>query len=165
MTAPVARRWIPFALWLAAALLFFIANRPAYKGYFSDDDLANVSWPPVVGGDVFYKGLLTPKISESNFRPVGYLYYRVMGRAFHLRYPPYVAVLQAFHVLNVILLFLLLGRLGFRSLPPAQARSFTLSTRPSWRHIGSPCIFSTSSVRRYACWHCCFTFVDAGYLR
>jgi hypothetical protein len=113
MTVAVARRSMPLLLWLAAAVLFFVANRAAYKGYFSDDDLSNLTWPPIVGSDVFYQGLLTPKISVSNFRPVGFLYYRFMGRTFHLNYPPYVAVLQAFHVLNVIVLFLLLGHLGF----------------------------------------------------
>jgi len=124
MTDPVARRLIPLVLWLAAAVLFLVANRAAYKGYFSDDDLANVTWPPIVGSETFYKGLLTPQISQSNFRPVGFLYYRFMGRAFHLRYPPYVAVLQACHIVNVILLFLLLGRLGFSQLAAGAGALF-----------------------------------------
>ena len=64
-------RLLPWVLCVAAAVLFYFENRPAYKGYFSDDDLANVSWPPIVGNDIFYKGILTPKISQSNFRPTG----------------------------------------------------------------------------------------------
>lgn len=112
------------ASFCVAAVLFFIANRPAYKGYFSDDDLANLTWPPIVGNDVFYKALLSPLTSELNFRPVGFLYYRFLGRAFQLRYPPYVAVLQAFHALNVILLFLFLTRLGFLNLAAGAGALF-----------------------------------------
>src|SRR5438309_947254 len=35
----------PLALFLIAAALFLVANRGAYQGYFSDDDLSNLSWP------------------------------------------------------------------------------------------------------------------------
>src|SRR5260370_31234508 len=107
------RSWIPLACFSVAAVLFYVVNRPAYNGYFSDDDFANISWPTEVGSDVYYKALVSPKPDEFNFRPFAYLYYRFMARAFKLHYEPYVAVLQVFHGLNVILLFLLLGRLGF----------------------------------------------------
>jgi hypothetical protein len=114
--ASAAHRWMPFAWFLAAAVLFFFANRAAYQGYFSDDDLDKLGWPTLAGADTFYRELLTPKLSDSNFRPVGYLYYRFMGRAFKLHYSPYVAVLQAGHLMNVILLFFVLRRLGFPQL-------------------------------------------------
>jgi hypothetical protein len=38
------RNWRSAALALALAVLFLIANRGAYKGYFSGDDLDNISW-------------------------------------------------------------------------------------------------------------------------
>jgi hypothetical protein len=113
MTPPTPSvRWIPIAFFLAAAVLFYFANRAAYKGYFSDDDLTNIGWPTFVGNNVFYHGLVTPKFDGSNFRPVGFLYYRIMGRTFKLHYKPYVAVVQVFHALNVIILFFLLRRLN-----------------------------------------------------
>ena len=104
-------RWSTLAIFLAAAVLFFVPNRDAYKAYFSSDDLDKMGWSMLVGNDVFYSGLLTPKILEPGFRPVGDLYYRYLGRAFKLNYPPFVAVLQAFHVLNVVLVFVLLLRM------------------------------------------------------
>ena len=107
------RSWLPLACFLASAVLFYFVNRPAYNGYFSDDDFENLGWPTLAGNDVYYNALVTPKLDEFNFRPVGFLYYRFMVPAFKLRYGPYVAVLQVFHGLNVILLFLVLGRLGF----------------------------------------------------
>src|SRR5258708_3603098 len=108
-----SRPWILLALFLAAATLFFFANRPAYKAYFSDDDLNQMGWPTVLSNDDFVKEILTPKFSESNFRPIGYLYYRYMARAFKLNYRPWVIVLQAGHLINVILLFFVLRRFGF----------------------------------------------------
>ena len=35
--------WRGALLWLAAAALFFIANRGAYESYFQDDDLDNIA--------------------------------------------------------------------------------------------------------------------------
>src|SRR5690349_15182573 len=114
--------WVSIAF-LAAAVLFYSANRAAYKGYFSDDDLDNLGWPTFVGNDTFYTGLITPKFLPTNFRPAGFLYYRLMGRIWKLDYPPYVVVMQLFHGLNVILLFLVLRRLG---LPDLAAMSGAL---------------------------------------
>jgi hypothetical protein len=108
-----AGRWIPLAFFLAAGTLFFFANRPAYKAYFSDDDLNQMGWPTLLSNGDFIHEILTPKFSENNFRPVGYLYYRYMAPAFKLNYRPWVAVLQAGHLLNVILLFFVLLRFGF----------------------------------------------------
>jgi len=108
--------WIPAAVLVASAVLFFFINRAAYKGYFSDDDLTNLGWPTFVGNDVFVNGLITPKFDPSNFRPAAFLYYRYMGRTFKLHYTPYVAVLQALHILNAILLFFILRRLDLPSI-------------------------------------------------
>ena len=49
------------ALFLAMALLFLIANRGAYKGYFQDDELDNISWAPDVPKMEFLTGVLTPR--------------------------------------------------------------------------------------------------------
>jgi len=109
----IARHGTVIACFLAAAVLFYFANRAAYKGYFSDDDLDNISWPTYVGLEVYSHQLLSFKTSADNFRPVGDLYYRYLYRAFHLNYAPYVEGIQLIHGLNVILLFLLLRRLDF----------------------------------------------------
>ena len=127
MTETVAHRaWALLAACLAASLLFFFANRAAYRGYFSDDDLDNLGWPTYVGNDVYYRALLTPKLDKLNFRPVGDLYYRYLYRAFHLNFPPYVIALQLVHGLNVTLLFLLLRRLDFSTLAAASGALFYL---------------------------------------
>src|SRR5579863_5888984 len=127
MTDATARRsWALLAGFLAAALLFFFANRAAYHGYFSDDDLDNLGWPTFVANDVYYRALLTPKLGELNFRPVGDLYYRYLYRAFHLNFPPYVVALQFVHGLNVTLLFLLLRRLDFSTLAAGSGALFYL---------------------------------------
>ena len=113
MNSSLVRKWTLLAFLLGAAVLFYFENRAAYKGYFSDDDLINTGWPTFVGNDTFYNGLLRPKFDPSNFRPVGFFYYRLMGRTFKLNYPPYVVVIQVVHVLNAIILFSLLRRLNF----------------------------------------------------
>ena len=104
---------ILLAAFLAAGTLFFFANRAAYNAYFSDDDLDKMGWPTLLSKGDFIKEILTPKLSEGLFRPVGYLYYRYMRIIFKLSYRPWVAVLQIFHLVNVILLFFLLRRFAF----------------------------------------------------
>jgi len=108
----MTRPWTLPACFLAASVLFFFANRGAYKAYFSDDDFGNLGWPTFVGNDVYLKGLTTLRFDGNNFRPIGDLFYRYAYRAFHFRFPPYVVVLQIIHGLNVFLLFLILRRLG-----------------------------------------------------
>jgi len=115
--------WI-VVLVLAAAVLFYFENRPAYRTYFSDDDLVNLGWPTFSGMDVFIKGLLTPLFHESNFRPVGFLYYRIMGLTFHLNFPPYVCAIQAIHLLNALLLFGILRRLDLSLIASATGVLF-----------------------------------------
>ncbi len=104
----------------AAALLFlfFVANRGAYEGYFQDDDLDNLSWLLRASPTDFIEGVVTPKFYPQNFRPLGHLYFFVLGRTAGLEFPWYVLVLHAVHLLNTGLMWLLLGRLGL----PALAR-------------------------------------------
>jgi Predicted membrane protein len=99
---------------IAVLLLFLAANRGAYKGYFQDDDLDNLSWTWQVSAGDFLQGLATPVFSRNNFRPVGHLFFHVLEPVAGLSYPPYVAIIQAIHLLNAALLWLLLRRFGLR---------------------------------------------------
>lgn len=109
---------------LAFAALFLIWNRAAYKGYFQDDELDNISWIGSVPAVQFAEGLVTPRFQENNFRPVGHLYFYVCERLFGLKFPGWVAVLHAIHLLNVWLLWLLMRRLGAPSLAAGAACLF-----------------------------------------
>jgi hypothetical protein len=117
-------KWVSIAFFAAALVVFFFANRAAYKGYFSDDDLDNLGWPTIAGEDTFVTAILTPRFSETNLRPIGDLYYRYLGRAYKLRFPPYVFVLQLLHVLNAVLLFCLLRRLDFSNVAAGAGALF-----------------------------------------
>jgi hypothetical protein len=103
--------FLPALLFTGAVLLFLIANRASYKGYFMDDDLNTLSWAK--NGDVplYLYWLVTPRFHPQNFRPVGGFYYRILGGVFGLTYPPYVAALHLLHFCNVIVLYLILRRL------------------------------------------------------
>lgn len=100
---------------LAIAALFLIANRGAYRSYFLDDELDNLAFTNQLFPSDFTQGLLLPMFYQNNFRPAGHLFFRVMGDAFGLWFPPYIAALQLLHLLNVALLWLVLHRLR---LPP-----------------------------------------------
>jgi len=76
--------WILIAAFVAATVLFYFATRAAYRGYFSDDDLDKSGWPTLLTNGRFIQEIVTPKLSEGNFRPVGFLYYRYMARWFKL---------------------------------------------------------------------------------
>ncbi len=59
---------------------------------------------------------------------MGHIYFTLMGRAFGLDFPPYMTPILAIHLINALLLFLLLRKLGiddWRAL--AGAAFFTLS--------------------------------------
>ena len=105
------------AIALALAALFWIANRGAYKGFFSGDDLDTIYWTQKSHWSDFARGVLSPRLHESNFRPTAHTLYQVWTRTFGLHYPPYVATVQAIHLLNALLLFWLLRRLKFGEWP------------------------------------------------
>jgi len=94
------------------ACLFLVANRGAYKGYFSDDDLDNLVQTHRAPISHFAQGLVTPKFSPDNFRPAGHFVYKALGAAAGLNFPVFVAFLQGLHLLNVWLIWLVLRRLG-----------------------------------------------------
>lgn len=104
--------WAIAALFLA---LFAGINGRAYLGYFSDDDLDNLAWTSYVGIGEFAKGFVDPRVSPHNFRPVGHIYFWIMGRLAGENFIPYVAVIQALHFVNATLLWFLLRRLGYEA--------------------------------------------------
>ncbi|HWQ53247.1 MAG TPA: hypothetical protein VN442_06150 [Bryobacteraceae bacterium] len=105
-------RWTGLALMLVVAALFLVANRGAYNGYFSDDELDNISWAPAVPVSVFAEALVSPRFQPGNFRPVGHLYFHLAGKAFGLDFRKYVFPIHAIHLLNVWLLWMLIRRMG-----------------------------------------------------
>src|SRR5574340_1123305 len=109
-------KWAGALLLGAMIVLFLIANRGAYEGYFHGDDLDNLAWTRGVSLADFAAGLASPLFYTNNFRPAGHLFYFLMGRAAGLDFRWYVAVLQAVHLLNVWLLWLFLRRLRFAPL-------------------------------------------------
>ena len=77
---------------------------------------------------IFVKGLLTPEFQRDNFRPVGHLYFALMGNEFGLWFAPYMTPIFALHLLNALLLWLLMRKLGINPwCAIAAAAFFTLS--------------------------------------
>jgi hypothetical protein len=120
------RRWATAVLLIGIVLLFFVANRGAYKGYFQADDLDNLAWTPALSGTDFLAGLVSPVFSRNNFRPVGHFYFHVMESRAGLRFPPYVAVLQLLHLLNGGLIWLVLRRLKMQPMAALAGTLFFL---------------------------------------
>lgn len=112
------------ALFLAAAALFLLLNRAAYKGYFQDDDLDTLSWARVIPASAFARTLLTPRLHPDNFRPVGAFYYHVLGNRFGLDFPKYLVPLNLLHLLNIWLLWMLARKLGLSALAAAAGAFF-----------------------------------------
>ncbi|MBM3759917.1 MAG: hypothetical protein FJW36_06680 [Acidobacteria bacterium] len=111
---------------VAILALFLIANRAAFEGYFSDDDLDNLSWATVAGIDSFVSELITPVFSKTNTRPTGGLFYRWAGHAWQWQFERYLIPLFALHWLNSVLIFLLLRRKDIPEFPAAVATLFFL---------------------------------------
>jgi hypothetical protein len=104
--------WRGAALWLAMTALFLVANRGAYKGFFSDDDLDNLIHTRSAPLSQFAHGLVSPELSEFNFRPMGHIYFKALGATAGLRFVWFVAVLQLIHLLNVWMVWLVIRRMG-----------------------------------------------------
>src|SRR5689334_17071485 len=120
------RKWRSAAVALTLALLFLIANRGTYKGYFSGDDIDNISWTSNSRTVAFLSGVARPVFFRNNFRPVGHYYFYALGHSVGLKFTPYVAVLQAFHLLNGVVLWLVLRRLNLHPLAALSAILFFL---------------------------------------
>jgi hypothetical protein len=110
-----------FLLFVAFAALFLIVNRDAYRGYFQDDEIDNLSWTPYLSPLDFLKGAATPQFQPNNFRPVGHYYFHAVEEMAGLDFPVYVAVIHCFHLLNVWLLWLVARRLGATSVAAGAA--------------------------------------------
>jgi len=112
------------AWFLLLAALFLALNRDAYRGYFRDDEIDNLSWAPHVTLVEFAKAVLTPRFFENNFRPVGHFYFHAAGAVFGLYFPGYVAAIHPLHLLNVWLLWCLARRLGASPLAAGAGCAF-----------------------------------------
>ncbi len=112
LTTSRARAALCLAAFLAIAALFLILNRGAYKGYFQDDELDNISWTPHVNGKTWLKGFANPRLDPDNFRPTGHLYFDGMTRHFGLDFPKYLIPLHLIHLLNALLVALLARKLS-----------------------------------------------------
>jgi len=105
-----SRRSVVFVCLIA--VLFFIANRAAYQGYFSGDDLDNIYQTSRASAGVFARGVVTPIFNPDNFRPVGHAFYWLMGAVAGLRFAPYLAAVQVLHGVVTLLIFVLARKLG-----------------------------------------------------
>jgi hypothetical protein len=112
------------AAFCALALLFLIANRGAYQGYFQDDELDNISWTRDVPASSYLSGLLTPRYSNMHFRPLGHGFFGLLARWADLNFPLYVAAIHVIHLANVLLLWLLLRRLKLPALAAGAGAVF-----------------------------------------
>jgi hypothetical protein len=99
-------------LLLAFVAVFLALNAGAYRGYFQDDEIDNISWTRWLPFSDFAQGVATPLTFQNNFRPVGHFYFHAIEAVAGLDFPVYVAVLQALHVLNVWLLWGVMRRMG-----------------------------------------------------
>jgi hypothetical protein len=99
-------------------------NSAAYRGYFQDDEIDNLSWTPYLSPLDFLKGTLTPRFQANNFRPVGHYYFHAVEEVAGLEFPVYVTVIHGFHLLNVWLLWLVARRLGAGTVASASACLF-----------------------------------------
>ena len=144
-------RWKAVAIAASIVLLFLVVNRGAYKGYFQDDDLDNLAWNSQLDAVDYLNGLVSPVFSRNNFRPVGHFYFHVMERLAGLRFAPYVAVLQFFHLANCFLVWLILRRLKMHPLAALTAALFFLYHPVRSTLTGSRCTCSMCFVARFAC--------------
>jgi hypothetical protein len=113
-----------WALTVAAIALFLLLNRAAYKGYFQDDDLDTLSWARTLPAGEFFEYLITPRLSPTNFRPVGAFYYHALETTVGLDFPKYVIVLHVLHLFNIWLVWLLARKLAMGPLGAAAGAFF-----------------------------------------
>jgi len=111
-------------LFVSFVALFLLLNRGAYRGYFQADELDNLAWTPNVPLAHYGLSVVSPRFEPNNFRPVGHFYFYLCEKLFHLDFPKWVAALQAIHLLNVWLLWLVLRRLGAPPLASGAACLF-----------------------------------------
>ncbi len=92
---------------------FLVANRGAYKGFFTDDDFDHLANAREAEISYYGKVLLKPSLSgEETFRPVGHFFFYAMVRLFGVRFSPYITGIHVLHLLNVLLIWMLARALG-----------------------------------------------------
>jgi hypothetical protein len=106
--------WRDLAALVAILLLALFANRDAYGGWFEDDDLDTMTWARLVPLQDLLRNVPSLRYPPEHARPLGYFYYGALFRTAGFAYPAWIAVLQFIQALNVVLLWLLLRKLGFR---------------------------------------------------
>ena len=90
---------------IAVTALFLIANRAAYKSFFTDDDFDNMVNARETPLPAFAAALASPGLSgNGNFRAAAYLYYYFLTRFAGLEYARYVVWIHFLHLLNLLLL-------------------------------------------------------------
>lgn len=95
------------------ALLFLIANRGAYQGFFTDDDFDNMANAHGSHLADFTDALIKPVAGGAvAFRPAAHAFYYVLVRTAGVSFTPYVAGIHWIHILNLILIFALARSLG-----------------------------------------------------
>ena len=144
-------------LFLLFAVSFLLANRAAYRGWFQDDEIDNLSWTPLLSVTDYVKGAVTPLYQPNNFRPAGHFYFYAVEATSGLNFPVYVAVVQALHLLNVWLLWAIARRLGAALWPAALACAFFGFHMALFDNFWKPMyvfdvLCATLSLTSLACW-------------
>lgn len=107
-------------------MVFIALNYRAYDGFFQDDELDNLSWAPYLTAGEYARGFFDPLFSVNNFRPVGHLYFAVMGRLFAENFPPWMTPIFALHLICAALIFLLARKLKIDAWQALAAMAFFL---------------------------------------
>lgn len=98
---------------VSVCTLFLIGNRGSSRGFFYEDDFDNLANARQVELSYYFFALVRPMIApDSVFRPVPDFYYYVMSRVAPLHFPPYIRIIQAIHLGNVLMVWLLARSLG-----------------------------------------------------
>lgn len=111
-------------LFLGICLLFLLCEQGAYRSYFQDDDLDTLGWTRGVPWLHYLKTLVSPQYFPTNFRPTGHVFYRIFDTLAPMNFAAWVAGLQAIHLLNFGLLWLVLRRFGCGVVPTAVGVAF-----------------------------------------
>jgi hypothetical protein len=114
---------------VTVCVIFLMANRGAYRGFFTNDDFENTA--NAQGTPLSYYGaaLLRSNFDgRTTFRPIAALYYFAMVRLAGLHFEAYVIGIQILHLLNVVLIWMLARTLGAeRAGAAAAAMLFAMS--------------------------------------
>ena len=113
-------------------------NYRAYDGYFQDDEIDNLTWAPTQPLSAYLTAFLKPTFDTSNFRPVGHIYFTLMGRAFGLDFPPYMTPVLVAHLINALLLFLLLRKLAINQWSALAGTAFFTLTASAFDAYWKP---------------------------